>query len=80
MQRRMIDAMETIPGVERAGLVNGYPPLVYAAGSRANVFKDETTDLRQSNAAAMPYQYDVSPGYFEAAGTSLLAGRSFLLA
>jgi predicted permease len=77
MQKRMIGAMETIPGVERAGLVNGYPPLVYAAGSRTNVFKDETVDLRQSNTAATPYEYDVSPGYFDAAGTSLLAGRSF---
>jgi len=77
MQRRMIDAMETIPGVERVGLVNNYPPLVYAAGSRANVFKEEATDLRPSNAAAMPYRYHVSPEYFHAAGTALLAGRSF---
>jgi predicted permease len=77
MQRRMIDALETIPGVERAGLVNNYPPLVYGAGSRANVFKNETTDLRPSNAADMPYRYDISPGYFDAAGASLLAGRSF---
>jgi hypothetical protein len=51
--------------------------LAYAAGSRANIFKDETVDLRQSNTAAMPYEYDVSPGYFGAAGTSLLAGRAF---
>ena len=77
MQRRMIDAMATIPGVEHVGLVNNYPPLVYAAGARANVFKDETRDLSQSNIAATPYRYDISPGYFEAAGTSLLAGRSF---
>ncbi len=77
MQRRMIDAMETIPGVEKVGLVNNYPPLVNAAGTRAEVFKDETRDLSQSNMAAMPYRYDISPGYFEAAGTSLLAGRSF---
>jgi predicted permease len=77
MQRRMIDALETIPGVERAGLVNNYPPLVYGAGSRTNVFKNETTDLRPSNAADMPYRYDISPGYFDAAGASLLAGRSF---
>ncbi len=76
MQRRMIDALETIPGVERAGLVNGYPPLVYGAGSRAKVFKNESTDLRPANVAAMPYRYDISPGYFDAAGTSLLAGRS----
>ena len=77
MQRRMIDAMVTIPGVERVGLVNEYPPLVYAAGSRVNAFKDETTDLRPSNVAAIPYRYDVSPDYFQAAGTALLAGRDF---
>jgi predicted permease len=77
MQRRMIDAVRTIPGVERAGLVNDYAPLVNAAGNRANVFKDETRDLSQSNVAAMPYRYEVSPGYFDAASTSLLAGRDF---
>lgn len=77
MQRRMIDAMESLPGVEHAGLVNGYPPLVYTAGSAENIFKDETTDLRNSNAAATPYRYEISPGYFGAAGTTLLAGRSF---
>jgi len=77
MQRRMIEAMETLPGVERAGLVNNYPPLAYGSGNTANVFKDETRDLSQSNVAAMPYRYDISPGYFDAAGTSLLAGRDF---
>jgi predicted permease len=76
MQKRMIDALETLPDVERVGLVNSYPPLVFGAGSRANVFKDETRDLRQANVAVMPYRYDVSPGYFEAASTALLAGRT----
>jgi predicted permease len=77
MQKRMIHAIETIPGVELVGLVNNYPPLVYGAASRANVFKEETKERTPSNIAAMPYRYDVSPGYFDAAGTSLLAGRSF---
>jgi len=77
MQKRMIDAMQTIPGVEHAGSVNNYPPLVYTAGTRENVFKNETTDLRNSNAAANPYRYEISPEYFAAAGTSLLAGRDF---
>jgi len=77
MQRRMIDALKTIPGVEAVGLVNTYPPLAYGAGSRAGIFSDETADLRPSNAALMPYAYDVSPGYFEAAGTNMLAGRGF---
>ena len=59
------------------GLVNNYPPLIYTAAFRANVFKDETRDLSNANAASAPYKYDVSPGYFEAARTQLLAGRSF---
>ena len=77
MQKRLIAATETISGVERVGLVNRYPPLVYGAGSRENVFKEETRDLRPSNAASIPYRYDISPGYFDAATTTLLAGRDF---
>jgi len=75
MQRRMIDALQTIHGVDAVGLVNGYPPLVYTAGTKVSVFEQESTDLKPANAAIMPYRYDVSPGYFNAAGTSLLAGR-----
>ncbi len=77
MQRRMIEAMGTIHGVDSVGLVNGYPPLVYTAGNRASVFRKETTDLKPVNAAILPFRYEVSPGYFSAAGTSFLAGRSF---
>jgi predicted permease len=79
MQKRMIHALETIAGVEHVGLVNNFPPLLYGAGSRENVFKTKTqnNDLRPANVAAMPYRYDVSPEYFAAAGTTVLAGRSF---
>jgi predicted permease len=77
MQKRMTDAMATIPGAEHVGLVNDYPPLVYASAHRTPIFKDETMDLTPSNAALTPYRYVVSPGYFEAAATSLLAGRNF---
>jgi predicted permease len=76
MQRRIIDAMTTIPGAEQVGSVNDYPPLVDTAGNTENVYKDETRELKQSNVAAMPFRYEISPGYFDAAGTALLAGRA----
>ena len=75
MQKRMIRSMETIPGVEHVGLVNNYAPLCAGAGSRTDVFAEQTTDLRPANATLEPFRYDVSPEYFQAAGTSLLAGR-----
>ncbi len=74
MQRRMIDAMETIPGVKSVGLVGQYPPTAIMWNTPI-VFTDETTDLRPSNAAARPVMYSISPEYFHAAGTALLAGR-----
>jgi predicted permease len=75
MRRRMIDAMETIPGVKAVGLVD--LPLLAFDGHRTNVFTDETTDLRPSNAAARPFIYNIAAEYFNAAGTALLSGRTF---
>jgi hypothetical protein len=39
------------------------------------VFSRQTADFRPSNSAFYGYNFDVSPGYFTAAGTPLLAGR-----
>jgi predicted permease len=77
MQKRMVVALGAIPGVQHAAMVTNYPPLIYAAALDTHVFKEETRDLRPMNAAATPYRYDVSPGYFAAAGTALLSGRDF---
>ncbi len=74
VQKRMIDALETIPGVTSVGLVDR-PPLYYGANT-SNVFTDKTTDLRPSNAAAEAAMYNISPEYFDAAQTTLLAGRT----
>jgi hypothetical protein len=43
--------------------------------STSDVFPQQTTDFRSSNVAFDTYNYEVSPGYFTAAETSLLAGR-----
>ena len=75
MQKRLVEAMQAIPGVQAAGLATSFPPLIYAAAASTHVFREDTRDLRTGNAAAVPYRYDVSPGYIAAAGTALLAGR-----
>lgn len=75
MQKRLIAAMQSMPGVERVGSVNNYPPLVYTAAFRANIFRENATDLRPASAAARPFRYEVSPDYFPAAGTAFLSGR-----
>jgi predicted permease len=77
MQKRMIEAMQTIPGVTSVGLIHIYPPLVGGGGVQSFVYSDETTDLRPSRAAAEPFLYVTSPEYFRAAGTALWAGRDF---
>jgi predicted permease len=73
MQRRMIDALQTIPGVQSVGFVSEIP--LGGGGSTADVFTEQTTDLRTSNAAANVRVFKISPEYLHAAGTSLLAGR-----
>ncbi len=76
IHRRMIDAFSAIPGVESVGLID-WAPLISGAYSEGNVFTDQTSDLTPSNAAAMPYVFRISPEYFQAARTTLLAGRTF---
>ncbi len=75
MQKRLVEAMQAIPGVRAAGLATSYPPLVYAAAVQTHIFREDARDFRTESAAAVPYRYNVSPGYIGAAGTALLAGR-----
>lgn len=75
LQKRIIDALKAIPGVESVGLADQIP--LGDGSSYSNVFADTTSDLRPYNAAMNPVIFKVSPEYFQAAGTSLLSGRSF---
>lgn len=76
MQKRMIDALQAIPGVEAVGLVDPFPPL-FGGVTSSSVFSDKTADLRPANAAAHVDMYMISPEYFHAARTDLLSGRAF---
>jgi predicted permease len=75
MQKRMIETLETIPGVESVGMID-LPPLTNPGGNNVLVFTDETTDLRPANSAATVMIMKISPGYLRAASTALLSGRN----
>jgi predicted permease len=75
MQRRMLDAVQTLPGVDAAGLAV-FAPMVDRT-DYTPIFADGASDLRLSNATARALVYIVSPQYFRAASTSLLSGRDF---
>lgn len=73
MERRMLEAVQAIPGVSSAGFVDNVP-LGLGSGD-SYVYSDTTTDFRPTNYVADAMNYIISPGYMEAAGTKFLAGR-----
>jgi predicted permease len=75
IQKRIIDAVEKIAGVESVGLIDA-APLVAGGYNGSLAFTDDKTDLRSSNAAADAFKFSISPEYFHAASTALLSGRT----
>jgi predicted permease len=72
-QRQLLERASQLPGVEAAAYANTTPLSQDVAGF--DVFSQQATDLRPSKRAFEAFNYDVSPGYFAASGTPLLAGR-----
>ncbi len=72
-QRQLLDRVSNLPGVEAAAYGTTMPLSMDTSDS--NVFTQQATDFRPSNRAFYAYNYWVSPGYFAAAGTSMLGGR-----
>ena len=77
MQKRMLEAAAAIPGITAVGYADRLPLSI--GGGDSDVFADTTTDYRPTNAVADAQNLNVSPDYFRAAGTALLAGRSFTM-
>jgi predicted permease len=77
MEERMLDAAARIPGATAVGYANRLPLSI--GGGDSDVYPDSTTDYRPTNAAADAQNFEVSPDYFRAAGTAMLAGRTFTM-
>ena len=75
MQRRVLESLARTPGVTAAAYADRIP--LDIGWSMGAVFSDATTDYKSANSVAEAMQYEVSPGYFEAAGTPLMNGRGF---
>ena len=78
MEQKMLDATRAISGVTAVGYTNGVP-LGLDGGSDSGVYKDNVSDYRQSNKTTEAQEFNVSPDYFKAAGTTFIAGRTFTL-
>jgi predicted permease len=74
-QKQMIDAAQSIPGVEAAGIVN-FLPLSGSGMSGIPVYRPGTVEQSLSNQVLDSRVYPVSPNYLRAAGTRLLTGRN----
>jgi predicted permease len=72
-KKAMIDALRSIAGVTAAGTTSKVP---FTGGLRGvPVYPPGTTDFSLNNSVLAPYQFTISPGYFEAARTRLISGR-----
>ncbi|WP_114209093.1 FtsX-like permease family protein [Acidisarcina polymorpha] len=75
VQKRLLDAVASIPGVRAAAYSNTTPLSVNQSDTA--IFPPGTTDFSSVNIRFAANYYRISPTYFAAAGTHLLYGRAF---
>lgn len=76
-EKKMLAAVADIPGVTAVGYADRLP--LNVGGNDSCVFHDGDTDFRATNCRADAQQFNISPDYFRAAATALLAGRALTL-
>ncbi|MBV8206974.1 MAG: ABC transporter permease [Acidobacteria bacterium] len=73
LQRQMLESAARLPGQTAAGIINQIP--LGTGGDSWLVYPEGTTDFRTKNSAFGAKLFAITPGYLQAAGTRLLAGR-----
>src|SRR5215469_4577511 len=73
VQRQLLEIVSQLLGVEAAGYSN--TSNLNEDNTVPEVFSQQTSDFRPSNAAFNTFEYDVSPGFLAAGAIPLLAGR-----
>ena len=71
-QRRLLDKVRSMPGIEAAGLVDGLPLTLNISNS--TIFLEGKPEPRAGD-AALANMYTITPGYIRAMQTRLIAGR-----
>jgi predicted permease len=73
VEKAILDAARSIPGVTAVGAVNRTPMTGGLHG--IPIFPPGTTEFKLNNSMLAPYVFQMSPGYLDAAGTRLMRGR-----
>ena len=75
VQKRLLAAVQSIPGIQDAAWSNTTPLSINQ--SNTSIWAPGTSDFQLASSKFSANFYKVSPGYFRVAGTHLLAGRAF---
>ncbi len=73
LQKKIIEAARSVPGVTAAGAVKPVPMTSWMRD--IPIYRPGTIEFRMDNYVLATFAYRMSPGYLEAAGTRLLSGR-----
>jgi predicted permease len=71
-QRRLLDKVRSMPGIEAAGMINGLPLTLNISNS--SIFLEGKPEPRPGD-APVANMYQITPGYLRAMQTRLVAGR-----
>ena len=71
-QRRLLDKVRSLPGIEAAGIIDGLPLTLNISNS--GVFLEGKPEPRAAD-VPLANMYFITPGYLQAMGTRLVAGR-----